>query len=111
MKNPKVEDKTSEVVNRWLSEVRMRPMVLYVFDGDSDFKALQTAETFARNKGYSVGSLDENNPIGLSANTDHVGKWHNIFHDHRRQLSGFIVSHDFRSGPCAMVIFKKVGWM
>jgi hypothetical protein len=102
----KIQIRDQNTANRWLNALGKKALVQHTFDTEGEFKALSAAELYARKQGYSTGSLDGKNPIGIAGPDYIVGKWHTIFSAQLIKLNGVIVSDDFKAGPCTFILFK-----
>lgn len=69
------------------------------FQGTGSFQAIWAAEKWLKERGYSHGSMDSDNPMGVKFGDCLIRKWTNMRVSERRQMDGTIESKDFRSGP------------
>lgn len=105
--NAKKDPNVKGLIDKWSSVFAQNTHAEYVFNKDGDFEAINAAEAYAREKGYSCGSIDGTNPVGVARGECYVGKWHTMLHEHHRNLSGVILSNDFRHGPCVFVEYRR----
>ena len=48
------------------------------FPANGTFAAYYSAERFLKELGYSTGSMECSEPIGISLEYDHISKWNNM---------------------------------
>lgn len=73
------------------------------FDNSGDtFSAFRAAEEYLRAKGFDVGSMQREAPIGVARDAD-ISKWHNLGAD-RQLLDGAMVSGDWREGSVTVYL-------
>ncbi len=78
------------------------------FQGTGSFQAIWAAEKWLDDRGYSHGSMDRDNPIGVMLGKHMlIHKWTNMRVSERKQMDGTIESKDFRAGP-VVVKLKNV---
>lgn len=60
---------------------------------DGAFVAISEAEQYLRNKGYTIGIMCGDMPIGFAKTDkiDYIAKWRNISSDDYQRLSGIII--------------------
>lgn len=75
-----------------------------VFTGDEAFEAFRTAEEFLANRGFSVGSMQRDDPIGVMYGDCSIAKWRNLSAMERIGLHG-VIQGNKRFGPVTVVIF------
>ena len=69
------------------------------FNQTGDFSAVNAARNWLRDRGYSIGSMCMDMPIGILKGDWSIAKWRNLTMKERKQLDGQMVSSDFRDGP------------
>ena len=74
-----------------------------VFNETGDFAAFYAASSWLRENGYSFGSMQRENPIGIMKGDWYISKWTNMSSDEIRQLDGRIIG-DMRNGPVTVTI-------
>lgn len=78
----------------------------------SDFDGLHDAEAFAAEVGFSIGSMQRDQPMGLLFGDFKIAKWSNLSATERQALHGKITG-DKREGPVSVTIFDtapKEAW-
>ena len=65
-----------------------------------DFEAHSKAAEELKNKGYVVGSMARDEPIGFAPEKEYtrVVKWYNLEREDKMKLHGVLLSEDFREG-------------
>jgi len=77
-----------------------------VFKGNGlDFSAKEEADEFLGKRGYSVGKMQGDDPIGIKVGEYNIEKWRNLDPDERNFLDGIIYSEDFRFKPVHIYFF------
>lgn len=72
-----------------------------------EFGALYEATEILHNSGYFIGTLDGDNPIAFSFDSEpYAKKWHNLTIPEKFSLDGVMVSSDFRNGDIKILYFK-----
>lgn len=73
-----------------------------------DWSSLDAASAWARERGFTVGSMERNRPIGIMLDCEYISKWGGLTHEERSQLDGMIVpkGNMFRDGD-AIIYLKK----
>lgn len=74
-------------------------MTEITFNQTGDFAAVNAACNWLRDRGYSIGSMCMDMPIGILKGDWSITKWRNLTIKERKQLDGQLVSNDFRNGP------------
>jgi hypothetical protein len=70
------------------------------FEGTEDFEAINKAEAFLKSAGFSYGSMQRGEPIGIMFGDFLISKWRNMTAAERHSLHGQITADtSFRSGP------------
>ena len=78
------------------------------FTDKGDFAALNAAESFAKSRGYSCGSLCVPEPVALIRGSGIlVAKWKNLTAKERAFVDGAITAADFRNGPVTVKLFRE----
>ncbi len=77
-----------------------------VFTQSEDFAAFHAAEAYCQERGYSVGRMCRDSPIGLKLGEWNIQKWYNLSHDNRTQLDGLITG-DKRNGPVTVWLARE----
>lgn len=67
------------------------------------FSALRSAEKYLKDKGYSVGPMCGDEPIGFLRGDYNIMKWRNLSESDRFQLDGKIISDNFRDGNVRII--------
>jgi hypothetical protein len=75
-----------------------------VFKAGNDFEAFYAAEKWAKENGYSVGSIERDAPIGLAKGDCYISKWRNLGED-RERLDGVIARGDKRTSDVTVIIY------
>lgn len=78
-----------------------------VFDQPGDFVAFDAAREWVQSLGYSVGSMQRDEPIGLMAGRWSISKWRSLSAKERDELDGTITGNK-RNGPVT-VMLKRDG--
>ena len=72
--------------------------------------AYRRAEQWAKENGYSVGSMCSPMPTALFKGDFNVAKWRNLSGKEQKQVDGIITSDgvhgSYRSGPVRIIIYK-----
>lgn len=76
------------------------------FKADGDFKAFYAAENWLRENGYSTGSMERDEPIGIAKGDCYISKWRNLGED-KDLLDGVIARGDKRNGDVTVIIFDN----
>ncbi|KKU86983.1 MAG: hypothetical protein UY18_C0050G0011 [Microgenomates group bacterium GW2011_GWF2_47_9] len=75
-----------------------------LFSADGTFKAYYAACDWCSDSGFSVGTMDGRNPIGLIRGDANIEKWHNLSKKEIAALDGKMTG-DMRNGPVTVEIF------
>lgn len=75
-----------------------------VFENTGDFAAINAAEKWCADQGYTVGRMDGDNPIGIAKGVNYISKWHNFQPGDTERLGGRITSRNFRDGPVTVTL-------
>jgi hypothetical protein len=75
------------------------------FEGAEDFEAINKAEAFLKSLGFSYGSMQRGEPIGILYGDYLISKWRNMTPAERDSLHGQITAESFRSGPVHVDIY------
>lgn len=65
---------------------------------DDAFAAISAAESFCKARGFSVGTMQRDAPMGLKHGDFNIQKWRNLDREDRARLDGAIVGEK-RHGP------------
>lgn len=84
---------TKEDAERWLGK-KLNGVREFVSPNGNDFEALYLAQDWADENGYTVGSLERNQPIGIALDSEYVSKWRNLGQD-KLLLDGVILCDEF----------------
>jgi hypothetical protein len=78
------------------------------FEACGTFCAINKAQSFLRELGYTIGSMERNNPIGFADDEKYgyVSKWNNMNPTEHKLLDGVIISNDFREGGVKILFFN-----
>ena len=76
------------------------------FNQTGTFEAIRTAEKWLADNGYSYGSMQGRDPIGILKGDIYIPKWRNIPAYGRKKLDGTITGTDKRNGPVTVEIFE-----
>lgn len=74
-----------------------------VFEGKKDFEAFYKACDFLKSHGFSVGSMQRDDPIGIRYGDWDIAKWRNLSEDDMSKLDGTIKGNK-RKGPLTVHI-------
>lgn len=77
------------------------------FKAGEDFAAHSEAIEFLKRFGYSVGSMQRTEPIGVALGDCDISKWRNLGPD-VTELDGVMVSESFRNGDVTVYLSKQV---
>ena len=78
------------------------------YNKDESFSASYAAEQKAKRLGYSVGSMQRDDPRAIAKGDLYIAKWWNIGVEEADRIDGVLVSEDMRDGDVYIVIFNKV---
>lgn len=73
---------------------------------DGDFAAVNSAERFLSDAGFSIGSEQRGSPRGILFGEFDIQKWHNLDEGHREALHGTMTGN-MREGPVTITIFSS----
>lgn len=71
------------------------------------FSSVNEAIRILEDRGYEIGSMSAQQPIGFAKGYDYIAKWYNLNKSDIKKLDGVITSSDFREGSVKIVTFKK----
>ena len=93
-----IDTRTSELVKR------------FEHTGE-DWSGLIAAEHWLRFNGYSFGSMQRGEPIGVVKGKCVISKWHSMTKREHRQLDGTIkaAGDGFRDSAAVVTIFRQLG--
>ena len=74
-----------------------------VFAGEGDFVAFGTACDWLKRLGYSIGSMQRGDPIGVMRGDYSISKWRNLSAAEREDLDGTIEGSK-RTGPITVTL-------
>lgn len=80
-------------------------MDIKYFKSTGTFSAVHKAESYVEKLGYSYGLMCMDEPIALAKGDVSITKWRNIPSSEYPRIDGLILSHEFREGDVAVVIF------
>lgn len=86
--------------------MREKKTIATFYGEDSAFQGLACAKRFLQSLYYDYGSMESDNPIGISRHCIVQGKWSNMTSEERDMLDGIIESEDFRYGPVHVSLFE-----
>lgn len=75
------------------------------FKPSGTFDSITKAREWLKNKGYVIGSICGDKPIGFSRGVDYIAKWINITPIEWKKLDGILISDDFREGDVKVLFF------
>ena len=76
------------------------------FNQTGTFEAYTAAEQWLIDNGYTYGSMQGRDPIGILKGDIYISKWRNIPAHGRKNLDGIITGVDKRNGPVTVEIFE-----
>ena len=79
-----------------------------VFDKKGDFEAINEAQTWLEANGYSYGSMQRDEPIGIMKGDYDISKWRNMTATEHEALDGKLTG-DKRNGPVTITINEQRG--
>jgi len=71
------------------------------------FESINEATRILKDRGYQIGSMSGQQPIGFAKGYNYIAKWYNLNKSDIKKLDGVITSGDFREGSVKIVTFKK----
>lgn len=75
------------------------------FEPSGTFGALNQAQTWLHENGFSYGSLCRDMPVGIVKGDALIAKWRNLSPRDRKRLDGVLLpSPEFREGGCRIVL-------
>lgn len=75
------------------------------FAESGDFAAYYAAEKWLLENGYSSGSMQRDDPIGIMKGAYSISKWRNLSTADKKALHG-IMTGDKRNGPVMVEIYE-----
>ena len=78
-----------------------------IFNEEGDFMAYRSAEYWAKENGYSYGSMCHPQPTALYKGDFSVAKWKNLSTKDISQVDG-VITGEYRNGPVKITLYKKV---
>jgi hypothetical protein len=78
------------------------------FSEKGTFQSLYAAQKWAKENGYSYGSLDGHNPVALiSGEYNLPEKWHNINYKGKHIVDGIMLSKNWREGVVEIILYNQ----
>lgn len=77
----------------------------YDFKVPGTFQSFYAAELWAKENGYSYGSMDGRNPIAMRKDESYISKWHNLSKEEQDTCDAAMIG-EFREGEVTILIFK-----
>ena len=74
------------------------------FNKPGIFQSYYRASEYIHENGYSLGSMDGDNPIAIWKGKCSISKWHNLSKEEKGSCDGVIVG-DMREGPVSVYLF------
>ena len=78
----------------------------HYFNVEGTFESYYAASIWAKENGYTEGSMDSSNAIALMKGYDYVAKWHKLNKQERESIHGIMISDYFREKPVTILIFE-----
>lgn len=80
------------------------------FNKEGTFESLYAAHEWLTDNGYSYGSLDVPNPVGILKGEWYISKWRNLTTTQRNQLDGTMIALNgrFREGTVRITLTKNL---
>ena len=78
-----------------------------VFESGETFGAFRAAETFCQVRGFSVGRMQREAPVGIARGEFDIQKWRNLSRKDRQRLDGAIIGEDKRNGPVTVLYCEE----
>lgn len=86
-------------------------LVAKQFEPNGTFTAITEARELLKASGYTIGSMQRDNPIGFADATKYAGvsKWDNMDKNDKALLDGVIIPYkgDFREGGAEIIFFTE----
>jgi hypothetical protein len=84
------------------------------FNGSADksdpFSAINDAKQWLTEKGYSLGTMCRDEPIGITKGLGRrIEKWYHLNEEHKKMLDGVATSNDFRNGDVVIHLSEDPG--
>lgn len=76
------------------------------FNESGDFQSYYKACEWLKENGYSYGSMERGEPIGLMKGDFNISKWRNLRPFEREKLDGIMTSRSFRESSVKITIYK-----
>ncbi len=80
-----------------------------VFDDAGEFVAFGKAVAWLKERGYSVGSMQREAPIGVMYGDVSIAKWRNLSASEIAALDGTITGESKRNGPVTISLKARGG--
>jgi hypothetical protein len=68
-----------------------------------DFSGITQAESWLKDNGYSFGSMQRSNPIGVVKGDAYISKWFNMTPNDKLSLDGTLTG-DYRNGDVTLTL-------
>lgn len=75
------------------------------FKDEGDFMAYHSAEYWAKQNGYSYGSMCSPQPTALFKGEAYVAKWKNLSVKERKSVDG-VITGAYREGPVKITLYN-----
>lgn len=89
----------------WNGRKVKEEIIIPAGSGKLEFGALYEATHLLSQKGFSVGWLDDKNPIGFAIGAAGPQKWYNLSKEEKAELDGVLVSEDFMTKDVKIILF------
>jgi len=94
------QEEVSQIVGKPMPFVKHFPATGVAFEAYAD------AEEFLKEHGYSVGSMQRHEPIGVAKGDADISKWRNLGRD-VKMLDGVLVSDSFRESGVTLYLSEE----
>ena len=78
-----------------------------LFNEHGDFMAYRSAEAWAKEHGYSSGSMCSPEPTALFKGDHYVAKWRNLNKKERESVDG-VITGEYRNGPVKITLYEAI---
>lgn len=75
------------------------------FKDEGDFMAYHSAEYWAKQNGYSCGSMCSPQPTALFKGECYIAKWKNLSVKERKSVDG-VITGSYRNGPVVITLYS-----
>lgn len=96
---------TKAIDKIWNGRKIKEEIIIPAGSGKLEFGALYEATHLLSQKGFSVGWLDDKNPIGFAIGAAGPQKWCNLSKEEKAELDGVLVSEDFMTKAVKIIFF------